>query len=210
MLVKYSFLVTTLLLSCMHVPKAHAQSVYVVHGPGRSVTFTSRKPGVGSHYKALHTNRFSRAPILKRSGGAKRAVLSRYDALIANMAQEHRLDPALVKAVVHVESSFNPNATSPKGAMGLMQLMPATAKRFSVSNAYEPYQNVRAGVTYLRWLLNRYKGNIQFALAAYNAGEGRVDQYRGIPPYRETQNYVSSVMHYRKLYQCYHATSTQC
>jgi len=100
----------------------------------------------------------------------------------------------LVRAVVQVESGFNPWAQSPKGAAGLMQLMPATAQRFGVRNVFNPGENIRAGVTYLRELLDRYANNEQLALAAYNAGPGAVDKYgQNVPPYRETQNYVSRI-----------------
>jgi soluble lytic murein transglycosylase-like protein len=99
-----------------------------------------------------------------------------------------------VRAVVQVESAFNPYALSPKGAQGLMQLMPATARQFGVTNAYNPAQNVKAGVAYLRQLLDRYGGNEELALAAYNAGPGAVAKYgERVPPYRETRNYVTRI-----------------
>jgi soluble lytic murein transglycosylase-like protein len=102
--------------------------------------------------------------------------------------------PDLVRAVVQVESAYNPRATSPKGAMGLMQLMPATARQYGVRNPYNPTENVRAGVQYLRMLLDKYGNNEELALAAYNAGPGAVDKYgETIPPYRETRDYVTRV-----------------
>jgi soluble lytic murein transglycosylase-like protein len=117
-----------------------------------------------------------------------------YDDLIVEHAQLHGIRPDLVRAVVQVESAYNPRATSPKGAMGLMQLMPATARQFGVRNAYNPTENVRAGVAYLRQLLDRYNNNEELALAAYNAGPGAVDKYgERVPPYRETRNYVSRI-----------------
>ena len=117
-----------------------------------------------------------------------------YDDLILENARLNGVRADLVRAVVQVESAFNPNATSPKGAMGLMQLMPQTAKQYGVKNAYNPSENVRAGVAYLRQLLNRYENNETLALAAYNAGPGAVDKYdESIPPYRETQNYVAKI-----------------
>src|SRR5207248_6290967 len=117
-----------------------------------------------------------------------------YDELISEHARFHGVRPDLVRAVVQVESAFNPYATSPKGAMGLMQLMPATAQQFGVRNAFNPVENVRAGVAYLRQLLDRYQNNEELALAAYNAGPGAVDKHgQTVPPYRETQKYVLRV-----------------
>ena len=117
-----------------------------------------------------------------------------YDDVILEHAQVHGVRTDLVRAVVQVESAFNPNAMSPKGAMGLMQLMPSTARQYGVRNAFNPAENVRAGVAYLRGLLDRYSNNEELALAAYNAGPGAVDKYRqSVPPYRETRNYVAQI-----------------
>ena len=117
-----------------------------------------------------------------------------YDDLILEHSRLNDVRTDLVRAVMQVESGFNPFARSPKGAVGLMQLMPATALRFGVRNAFNPIENIRAGVAYLRELLDRYQDNEQLALAAYNAGPGAVDKYgQTVPPYRETQNYVSRI-----------------
>ena len=108
----------------------------------------------------------------------------------------------LVRAVIQVESAFNPRAVSPKGAMGLMQLMPATAAKFGVTDPFNPGENIRAGVSYLRQLLDRYDNNEQLALAAYNAGPGAVDKYGSkVPPYKETQNYVHKIAGLRGVVQ---------
>ncbi|KJH61633.1 lytic transglycosylase domain-containing protein [Acinetobacter calcoaceticus] len=124
-----------------------------------------------------------------------------FDHIIKQAAQQHGVSEGLIKAVMHTESGFNVNARSPVGAQGLMQLMPATARRFNVTNAFDAHQNIFAGAKYLSWLLKRFRGNTQMALAAYNAGEGNVDKYGGIPPFRETQDYVRRVTsRYQNLY----------
>lgn len=112
---------------------------------------------------------------------------------IASAAREHGVDEAIVRAIIHAESAFNPNALSRVGAQGLMQLMPATARRFGVGNAFDASQNIQGGVKYLAWLLKRFDGNLTLAAAGYNAGEGAVDRYKGVPPYNETQRYVERV-----------------
>jgi soluble lytic murein transglycosylase-like protein len=135
------------------------------------------------------------------SAAAWLAKSAQYDALIDRAARADTVQAALVRAVIVVESGFNPKAVSRKGAVGLMQLLPATAQRYGVKDRFDPEQNVRAGVHYLHDLLARYGSNIELALAAYNAGEDAVERYgRQIPPFPETRNYVPSVMAvYQKL-----------
>jgi soluble lytic murein transglycosylase-like protein len=113
--------------------------------------------------------------------------------LVREAADRHRIDPALVRAVIETESNWNYQAVSRKGAFGLMQLIPTTAQRFGVSDAFNPQQNVDAGVRYLKTLLDRYNGNLDLALAAYNAGEGAVDRAHGVPSFAETRNYIQKV-----------------
>jgi hypothetical protein len=113
--------------------------------------------------------------------------------LVASIARSHNVEPSLVDSVIRVESAYNPNAVSPKGAMGLMQLIPSTARRFGVNDTFHPQQNIEGGVRYLKYLMQLYNGDERLALAAYNAGEGAVAKYKGIPPYPETQNYVYQV-----------------
>ncbi len=118
---------------------------------------------------------------------------TRYDDLIQQHASQKGLSPELVRAVIQAESGFNPRAISSKGAMGLMQLMPATARELGVSDAFHPEQNIRGGVTYLARLLARYDQNVELALAAYNAGPVSVERYGAVPPYRETRDYVKKI-----------------
>jgi soluble lytic murein transglycosylase-like protein len=127
------------------------------------------------------------------TGGAK---LSPEDIhkLVSDASTRHSIDPDLIASVIHAESNFNPNARSPKGAQGLMQLMPGTASRLGVSDAFQPGENIDAGTRYLRQLLLRYDDDMVKALAAYNAGPERVEQYHGIPPYAETHAYVARVI----------------
>jgi soluble lytic murein transglycosylase-like protein len=115
------------------------------------------------------------------------------DQIIEDAAGRHHVDPNLVRALIRVESNFNPAAVSPKGAMGLMQLMPATARRFNVTNPFSAQQNVEAGVHHLKRLLDSFGGNVPLSLAAYNAGEQAVNRNNGVPPYPETQNYVRRI-----------------
>ena len=119
---------------------------------------------------------------------------SQYDDLIVTKAAKFGIEPALLKAIVHIESSFNADALSPKGAMGLMQLMPATAQRYGVTSRRDPVESLEGGGRYMRDLLRQFDQDLELALAAYNAGENAVVKYEGIPPYPETRAYVSNVM----------------
>ena len=114
--------------------------------------------------------------------------------LVTSSCEKHGVDPKLIMAVIQQESGFNQNAISKTGAQGLMQLMPATAKSLGVQNAFNPEQNIEGGVKYLKGLLDRFHGNKILALAAYNAGPNAVKKYNGVPPYKETQNYVKNIL----------------
>jgi len=125
---------------------------------------------------------------------------SKYDRLIRRYAEEHGVEFALVKAIMQAESSFNPYAVSNKGACGLMQMMPETASRYGVQDIYNPVENIRAGVKHLKYLSEVFNNKYSHVIAAYNAGENAVKQYRGIPPYEETQNYVKKVLQFKRQY----------
>jgi len=129
--------------------------------------------------------------ILPRAGRLTDASIAE---LIEAYAADHDLDAALIRAIIRVESNFNHRAVSRKGAQGLMQLMPATIGRLSVGDAFDPHENIGAGVRYLRELLDLFQGDVTLALAAYNAGENAVLRYRGVPPYQETRDYVTKVL----------------
>ena len=143
-----------------------AQTTYEVHG---AAAIKSTIPLVASHRSAP------------------------YEASITEHARRQGVSSDLVRAVIQVESAFNPVAVSNKGAMGLMQLMPATAQELGVSNPFDPDQNIRGGVTYLKQLLMRYDQKVELALAAYNAGIGNVEKYGAVPPFKETRNYISKI-----------------
>jgi hypothetical protein len=118
---------------------------------------------------------------------------------VRQIAPNYAIDPDLVMAVIQAESAYNPGALSPKNAQGLMQLIPATAQRFGVKDPFDPLENIKGGVAYLSWLLRHFSGNVEWVLAAYNAGEGAVDRHQGVPPYHETQAYVKKIQaHYPK------------
>jgi soluble lytic murein transglycosylase-like protein len=160
-------------------------------------------PQGDSRYQLIYKSRYTKPKgwVDSPSAAYWRLNPSAFDDLIRSTASQHGIDPSLVRAVMHAESGFNPQAVSPKGAAGLMQLMPATASRFGVSNIYDPLENVRGGVAYLRFLLNLFDGDVRLAVAAYNAGEGAVKKFGGIPPYDETITYVARVMNLHGRYR---------
>jgi soluble lytic murein transglycosylase-like protein len=134
----------------------------------------------------------------RRDSAAAKARRKAFDPIIATAAARHRLDPALVKAVIRTESDFLPYARSPKGALGLMQLMPATARQHNVWRVFDPAENIEGGVRHLRLLLDQYNGNVRLALAAYNAGGGAVSRHGGVPPFPETIEYLQRVLSFRE------------
>lgn len=177
-----------LLLSLAFATPVGAQ-IYSWHDAKGNLVLSDKPSGA-----ALRTYAVPRAASLRATRPLRAGVRWLYDDVISEHAQLNGVSPDLVRAVVQVESAFNPYARSPKGAAGLMQLMPATMQQFGVKNPFDPVENVRAGVAYLRQLLDRYQNNEQLALAAYNAGPSTIDRYgQNVPPFRETQEYVSRI-----------------
>ena len=177
-------------------------AVYVYETPsGRKVITASRIKKPGYKLKKSYTTR----PF--RSGGASspyhsKTIKSKYDALIVNTALKYDLEPSFIKAVIHVESAFDRYALSHAGAMGLMQLMPATASSYQLErDHFNPNRNIEAGVQHIKDLMERYSNDKKLSLAAYNAGAGAVSKYNGVPPYEETKNYITKVMRLYKLYK---------
>ncbi len=173
-----------------------AGDIYMGTDSNGVLTFTDTPPSEGGfevYFKELDDRPSNWAAIDKR---LLKKNLDAYDDIILRASDLYLVQPELIKAVMLVESGMNPNVTSPKGAQGLMQLMPATAESLGVQEAYDPKENVFGGTRYLRKMIDRFTDQ-RLALAAYNAGPGNVDKYGGIPPFEETQKYVKLVLRYR-------------
>lgn len=166
----------------------------VVHFSNVSVVAGKKFKKIRSTSTEQHTSTASRSTAFSRRPSSSSSIPSAYTDIITSACNRHGVDPALVKAIVKVESDFDPYALSRKGAMGLMQLMPQTALAMNVGNSFNPQDNIDGGVKYLRYLMDRYEGNLPLALAAYNAGETAVKKWGTIPPYQETQSYVKKIM----------------
>ena len=206
------------LMALALLPSVHAGNMYIYKDNSWQVLLTNVNPAGNfdkftkkvkvTYYPEAKIQTGGSAPSTATNGyngfGSPSPSANRnaYDAFIRDSAARHGVDPALIKAMMHTESAFNPNARSPVGAQGLMQLMPATARRFKVNNAWNPAENIEGSAKYIAWLMRRFNNNVEFAVAGYNAGEGNVDKYNGIPPFKETRNYVKSVMsRYHSLYK---------
>jgi len=190
-----------LVLGCLSANIANA-ALFVYELPDGSRVVTDHAL-VGRHYRLVRVGETAKnigQLAAHQDPQLFRADPTTYDRLIRRVASQYAVDFALVKAVMHVESGFNPYAKSHKGALGLMQLMPTTAQRYGIHDVYDPVNNIVAGVRHLKYLLEMFNHKYKLALAAYNAGENAVTRYRGIPPYRETQDYVRKVMRYQKQY----------
>jgi soluble lytic murein transglycosylase len=184
-----------LMLGCLLAVSGHASA------DGRTVLYRwVDERGVIHFTNTPSDARWSAVSVREPMGASiDRPSPAAFDGVIRRTARLHGLPPALVKAVIRAESNFDPSARSHKGAMGLMQLMPRTAREMGVRDPWQADQNVHGGTRYLRAMVNRY-GDVRLALAAYNAGPHAVDRYRGIPPYRETQEYVQRVLAYYRKY----------
>lgn len=167
-------------------------NIYKHVQPDGVVSFSDEKPQ-GRPYEIVRLDCYACDVNSKVDWYATRLYLNEYSDTITLAARQHGVDPALVRALIHAESAFNPKARSNKGAMGLMQLMPGTARDMGVSNPAVPDENIQGGVKYLAYLLDKFNGDTTLATAAYNAGPGAVNKYNGIPPYAETQAYVQRV-----------------
>lgn len=181
---------------------AMAASLYVYELPDGS-RLVSDHPVNNKHYRLVRTGKDTRGMgqlAASRHSQFFRADPNAYDRLIREVATEHQLDFALLKAIMHVESAFNPYAVSDKGALGLMQVMPATGKRYGLDDFYDPEENIRAGARYLKDLSAMFPNKQALVIAAYNAGENAVIRHKGIPPYKETQLYVRKVLQYKRHY----------
>lgn len=179
-------------------PSASHAEIYMYRDAGGKVHF-SNAPATSGYRPYSSPTKVSRSRMYRftRASAARSKV---YDPIIRDAARRHRVDSALIKAVIRAESDFVPYARSPKGASGLMQLMPATARMHNVGSIFEPRDNIEGGVKHLRRLLDQYRGNVRLALAAYNAGDGAVQRYGGVPPYRETIEYLDRVLSFRDHY----------
>jgi soluble lytic murein transglycosylase-like protein len=194
---------TTIMVAGLVAFSVPAQADLFVYQLPDGTRMVSDHPIKNRYYRLVRTGQTPKgmgALLASRDRQLFRTDPTAYDKIIHKMAKQHRVDKALVKAIIHAESAFNPYATSHKGARGLMQLMPSTAAQYGIRDLYDPEKNIRAGVKHLKYLLKKYRYNNRLAIAAYNAGETAVKRYRGIPPYNETQTYVKRVLRYHRRY----------
>ncbi len=195
----FAGLATVLALSCVPLAPARAD-IYRYEAPDGTLHFTDAP--TDKRFKVFMRDIKKDKKLrtaFKLPGYARNPA--EFEPIINSCSREFGVDSSLVKAVIHAESGYNPSAVSAKGAQGLMQLMPKTAQGLKVSDCFNPSDNIRGGVRYLRFLLDTFKGDESLALAAYNSGMGSVAKYGGIPPFKETQSYVAKVLSYRNNYK---------
>ena len=190
-------LLTSLRRSRARLLMVNAAITLLIAAPSTLAEFTNDQEIVALQAQTLSV------PVVDSSamGASHTAAGTELERAVTRAARQHRLHPALLFAVMKAESSFNPIVVSKAGAVGLMQLVPETAMRHGVQNLYDTNENVAGGARHLRYLLDRFHGNTRLALAAYNAGEGKVDRYKQIPPYKETRHYVQKVLSYYRDYR---------
>jgi len=190
-------LLTSLRRSRARLLMVNAAITLLIAAPSTLAEFTNDQEIVALQAQTLSV------PVVDSSamGASHTAAGTELERAVTRAARQHRLHPALLFAVMKAESSFNPIVVSKAGAVGLMQLIPETAMRHGVQNLYDTNENVAGGARHLRYLLDRFHGNTRLALAAYNAGEGKVDRYKQIPPYKETRHYVQKVLSYYRDYR---------
>ena len=174
------------IIGCMLVPSLALADVYMFRDKNGVINFTN-VPNHRGYRRVSRDSTAAPAPV---------SFSGDFDDVIRSASDRHSIDADLVRAVIKAESDFNSNARSSKGAMGLMQLMPDTARLHNVTNAYDPIDNIEGGVRHLRMLLERFQGDLRLSLAAYNAGSGAVEKFGGIPPYAETREYVRRVLRF--------------
>ena len=192
-------------LSLLSATSASARPIYVYQQADGSKKFSTTPPPIGTSAQVFTARKssFSWYNPKPMYGGTSMVKLHQdsFDEHISLAALATGLDKSLIKAVIHAESGFNPRAISSKGAMGLMQLLPSTARDMGVVNSFSPAENIQGGAKYLKLLLSRYNGDVIRAVAAYNAGMDWVDKYKGVPPFEETQKYVKIVERLRDRYR---------
>lgn len=198
---KHIFTITLLIISAFNIAHAKSLKVYKHIDKNGIIHYSSKKPNV-KNFKIINircpecgwknTVNWSNTPLVK----------NKFEKEIQNAAKKWSIEASLIKAIIHAESSFKADVESSAGAQGLMQLMPATQQIYSVSNPFDPTQNINAGTAYLKHLMKTYNNNLRLSLAAYNAGEGAVKKYNNnVPPYKETENYIERVKILKKRYK---------
>lgn len=181
-----------------------AGPIYVFKEKDGSTRFSSKPPPAGVQAQVFTGKDARYSVVISRGPGRSDPIFpERYAQVIEGASVRHGVDRSLIRAVIHAESGFRVRAVSPKGAQGLMQLMPETAKMMGVRDSFSPDENIDGGTRYLSDLIKRHPHNLTYAIAAYNAGPGAVDQYRGVPPYSETREYVKRVLRLLTRYQAH-------